>query len=283
VGGRSPIVLLHGFTLGAAVWPYQLRALGDAGHRVVAVDLRGHGRSSGADDAVIPEEPVAGQQLPAGARLTLERLAADVEEVLVALDLTDAVLVGHSMGGMVALLMMKRDPHLAAGTGRVAALAVVSSTAHPADRKSLAALMAAGQSVVSSGAGLIARLPGPTLPALDAVYALARVTFGDQPSPRQVFFTGALTGAVPVRVSAELLADIVAFDVRDVLASIRIPTTVVVGDHDVITPPDQSEALAEGIAGAELIILRGCGHMVMLERPAELDDAILSLGKRAAG
>jgi pimeloyl-ACP methyl ester carboxylesterase len=56
-----------------------------------------------------------------------------------------------------------------------------------------------------------------------------------------------------------------------------------VGDLDVITPPDQSEALAAGISGAELIILRGCGHMVMLERPADLDDAILALAKRAGG
>jgi pimeloyl-ACP methyl ester carboxylesterase len=56
-----------------------------------------------------------------------------------------------------------------------------------------------------------------------------------------------------------------------------------VGDLDVITPPDQSEALAAGIPGAELIILRGCGHMVMLERPGELNDAILALAKRAGG
>ncbi len=286
VGGRSPIVLLHGITLGAAIWPYQLRVLADAGHRVVAVDLRGHGRSTDAGDVGIGDEAVAGEQLSKPSPLTLDRLAADVDEVLVALDLARAVVVGHSMGGMVALLMMKRDPALAAGQGRVSALALVSSAAHPADRRSVAALLAAGRPVISSGAGLIARLPGPTLPtlpALDAVYALARVTFGDQPSPRQVFFTGAMTGAVPVRVSAELLADIVPLDARDVLASIRVPTTVVVGDHDVIRPPDQSEALAAGIAGAELIILRGCGHMVMLERPAELDQAITSLAKRAAG
>jgi pimeloyl-ACP methyl ester carboxylesterase len=292
VGGRSPIVLLHGITLGAAVWPYQLRALADAGHRVVAVDLRGHGGSTdagnvgiadqiGKDDIWAEKEATPGQ-VPQPSPLTLDRLAADVEELLVALDVTGAVLVGHSMGGMVALQMMKRDPALAAGEGRVAALALVSSAAHPADRRSVAALLAAGRPVISSGAGLIARLPGPTLPAVDAVYALARVTFGDQPSPRQVFFTGAMTGAVPVRVSAELLADIVPFDARDVLGSIRVPTTVVVGDHDVVTPPYESEALAAGIAGAELIILRGCGHMVMLERPAELDDVIMALAKRAA-
>jgi pimeloyl-ACP methyl ester carboxylesterase len=283
VGGRSPIVLLHGITLGAAVWPYQLRALADAGHQVVAVDLRGHGGSSDAGEATAGEENGEGGSRPKSSALTLDRLASDVEEVLAALDLAGVVLVGHSMGGMLALLMMRRDPALARGEGRVSALALVSSAAHPADRRSVAALLAAGRPVISSGAGLIARLPGPTLPALDAVYALARVTFGDQPSPRKVFFTGAMTGAVPVRVSAELLADIVPFDARDVLASIRVPTTVVVGDHDVITPPDQSETLAAGIPGAELIILRGCGHMVMLERPAELDDAILSLAKRAAG
>jgi len=290
MGAQPPIVLLHGITLGAAIWPYQLRALADAGHRVVAVDLRGHGRSTdaGAINRAAPFTDPAGIDLaepavPTSWPLTLDRLAADVEEVTAALDVEGAVLVGHSMGGMVALQMMRRDPDLARGEGRVAALALVSSAAHPADRRGFEAVLAAVRPVVSSGMGLVARLPGPTLPAVDAVYALARVTFGERPSPRQVFFTGAMTGAVPVRVSGELLADIVGFDARDLLRSIRIPTTVVVGDHDVMTPPAQSEALAAGIAGAELIILRGCGHMVMLERPAELDEAILSLAKRAAG
>jgi pimeloyl-ACP methyl ester carboxylesterase len=283
VGARSPIVLLHGITLGAAIWPYQLRGLADAGPAVVALDFRGHGRSADAGDPGAGADPELAGDATTSPLLTLDRLAADVEEVMLALDLQNAVLVGHSMGGMVALLMAERDPGLAAGKGRVSALALVSSAAYPAGRRGLMALLSAARPVVSSGAGLVARLPGPTLPAVDAVYALARVTFGDQPSPRQVFFTGAMTGSAPVRVSAELLADIVAFDARDVLGSIRLPTTVIVGDLDVITPPVQSEAIAAGIPGAELIILRGCGHMVMLERPADLDDAILALAKRAGG
>jgi pimeloyl-ACP methyl ester carboxylesterase len=283
VGARSPIVLLHGITLGAAVWPYQLRTLADAGHRVVAVDLRGHGRSTDAGDPEAGDDAEGAGAASKPSPLTLDRLAADVEEVLAALDLRNVVLVGHSMGGMVALLMAERNPDLAAGKDRVSALALVSSAAHPAGRRGVMALLSAVRPVVSSGAGLVARLPGPTLPAVDAVHALARVTFGEQPSPRQVFFTGAMTGSAPVRVSAELLADIVAFDARDVLASIDLPTAVIVGDLDVITPPDQSEALAAGIPGAQLIILRGCGHMVMLERPAELDDAILALARRAGG
>jgi pimeloyl-ACP methyl ester carboxylesterase len=283
VGGRSPIVLLHGITLGAAIWPYQLRALAEAGYRVVAIDLRGHGRSTGAGDPGVGDSEDVAAEASKQSPLTLDRLAADVEEVLEALDLRDVVLVGHSMGGMLALLMAERDPDLAAGKGRVSALALVSSAAHPAGRRGLMALLSAARPVVSSSAGLVSRLPGPTLPAVDAVHALARVTFGEQPSPRQVFFTGAMTGSAPVRVSAELLADIVAFDARDVLGSIRLPTTVIVGELDVITPPDQSEALAAGIPGAGLTILRGCGHMVMLERPAELDEAILALAKKAGG
>jgi len=291
MGGQPPIVLLHGITLGAAIWPYQLRALAGAGHRVVAVDLRGHGRSTDAGEMNLGESSTDSGELnrgeparvPTSWPLTLDRLAADVQEVTAALAVEGAVLVGHSMGGMVALQMMRRDPDLARGKGRVAALALVSSAAHPADRRGFEAVLAAARPLVSSGMGLVARLPGPTLPAVDAVYALARVTFGDQPSPRQVFFTGAMTGAVPVRVSGELLADIFGFDARDLLASIRLPTTIIVGDHDVMTPPAQSEALAAGIAGAELIILRGCGHMVMLERPADLDEAITALAKRATG
>ncbi len=266
-----PIVLLHGITLSAAIWPYQLRSLAAAGHRVLAFDLRGHGRSA---------------TTSAPSKLTLDRLAADVEEVLGALDVRDAVLVGHSMGGMVALSMMDRDPALAAGKGRIASMALVATTASPARGRGLPALselVAAGRPLIASGAGLASRLPGPTLPAVDLAFVLARITFGDTPSARQVLFTGEMTSGVPVRVSAELLLEILRFDGEGVLPTIRVPTTVVVGDRDVITPLAHAEALAAGIAGSELLVLRGCGHMVMLERPLDLDDAILRLSRRSRG
>jgi len=273
---RPPIVLLHGITLSAAIWPYQLRELADAGHRVFAFDLRGHGRSTNG----------RGATGSAPSKLTLERLAADVEEVLAALDLRDVVVVGHSMGGMVALLMMERDPALAAGEGRIAALALVATTASPARGRGLPALkelVAVGRPIFASGAGLASRLPGPTLPAVDLAFVLARITFGDLPSARQVLFTGEMTSGVPVRVSAELLLEILRFDGEGVLSSIRIPTTVVVGDHDVITPLAHARALSAGISGSELLILRGCGHMVMLERPEDLDEAIQRLSRRSLG
>jgi pimeloyl-ACP methyl ester carboxylesterase len=230
-----PVVLLHGITLGAQVWPYQMRDLPERGLRVIAVDLRGHGRS------------------PSGRarRLTLDRMAADVHEILDELELDGAVLVGHSMGGMVALRMLGSDPWAAQGHGRVGALGLVGTTANAIRGRGvpgLSELVAVSQPLIASGAGLACRLPGPTLPANDLAFLLARVTFGESSSPSQVRFTGEMT--------------------------------VVDGDHDLMTPLSQSEHMAAHIKGASIVVLPGCGHMVMLERPAELNQAIVDLAAR---
>ena len=84
VGGR-PIVLLHGLSLSSAAWHYQLIDLADA-FRVIAVDFRGHGRST-----------------PGAEGYGLKHLSRDLASVLEYLDLRNAVLVGHSMGGMVIM------------------------------------------------------------------------------------------------------------------------------------------------------------------------------------
>jgi pimeloyl-ACP methyl ester carboxylesterase len=270
-----PVLLLHGITLGAAVWPYQLAGLADAGFRVVALDQRGHGGSGGA---------VAGAETGTGAPLfTLGRMAADVAEVLDILDLEDATLVGHSMGGMVALELFAARPDLAAGGGRLAALVLAGTTANVTRRRGVPGLgdaVAAVAPLLTSASGLAARLPGPTLPANDLAFLLARITFGEDSSPTKVSFTGQLTSQVPVHVSAELLLEILRFNREDVLPGIKLPTTVVVGDQDIMTPPPQARHLARHIEGAELKVLERCGHMLMLERPDDLNRLI---AVRAAG
>jgi pimeloyl-ACP methyl ester carboxylesterase len=75
-------------------------------------------------------------------------------------------------------------------------------------------------------------------------------------------------------VSAQLLLEIVRFDEEDTLGSIRLPTTVIVGDHDLMTPVAQARAMVAAIPGARLLLLPGCGHMVMLERRREVDEAL---------
>ena len=272
--GGLPVLLLHGITLAAAVWPYQLSALADAGLRVVALDMRGHGLSGGA-----VEGPETGTGAPF---FTLDRMAADVAEVMEKLDLAGVTLVGHSMGGMVTLRLLGSDPSLAAGDGRITSLVLAGTTAHATRSRGLPGLseaVALAQPLVSSASGLAARLPGPTLPANDLAYLIARVTFGRGSSPRQVAFTGKMTSEVPVRVSAGLMLEIVRFDAEDVLPTIHLPTSVVVGALDLMTPVSQARHLASGIAGADLEVLPGCGHMLMLERPDDLNRVI----RRRAG
>ena len=265
-----PVLLLHGITLGAAVWPYQLAALPAAGVRVLALDLRGHGLSGGA---------VAGDETGTGRPLhTLARMADDVADVMEQLDLEGVTLVGHSMGGMVTLQLLGSDTALATGGGRVKGLVLAATTAQPTKGRGIPGLsevVALAQPLVSSASGLAARLPGPTLPANDLAYLIARITFGERSSTQKVAFTGKLTSEVPVRVSAGLMLEILRFDADRVLPTIGLPTTVVVGDRDMMTPQPQAEYMADHIKGAELVVLPGCGHMLMLERPDELNQLII--------
>jgi pimeloyl-ACP methyl ester carboxylesterase len=268
-GGGRPVLLLHGVTLSSAVWHYQLRDLAAAGHRVAALDFRGHGRS------------LAGSE-----GYTIDRLAADVEEVTAALGFEGLVVAGHSMGGMVALRMLARDPALAAGAGRVGALMLAATSASPVRHRGVPlarGLVAAARPLLMRSAALSARLPGPTLPANDLAFLLARITFGDAASPGEVSFTGSLTSEVPARVSAALVLDIVRFDAEAVLDSIRLPTVVVVGDHDLMTPVSHAKAMAAAIPGSSLEVLAGCGHMVMLERRTEVNQLLTGLAGAGPG
>jgi pimeloyl-ACP methyl ester carboxylesterase len=266
-GTGRPVMLLHGVTLSADIWHYQLDELARAGLRVLALDLRGHGRSEAGDG-----------------RLTLARLAGDVDEVLRQLDLEDVVLVGHSMGGMVALRYLSADPGRAAGLDRVSALALVATSASPVGGSGVpgaAALAAVVRPLAARSAWLTSRLPGPSLPGNDLAFLLTRVVFGDRPSASQVALTEKITAAVPARVTAELLADIVGFDEATALGRVDLPATVVVGTNDVMTPIRHARAMVDLIGGAELVVLEGCGHMVMLERHEELSDVVGALAGRS--
>ena len=263
-GDRPPVLLLHGITLGADIWHRQLRDLAAAGHRVVAYDMRGHGGSDSTS-------------------LTFERLAADLDEVLEQLDLERAVLVGHSMGGMVAIKALAGDKALATGRGRVGALALVATSANPVTGSGIPGARVVARSLqplLSRSAWLTSRIPGPTLPKADLAYLLARVNFGEDPRPEEVGLTQDLVTGVRAHVTGELIVEILCFDDLAALEGIDLPATVVVGTKDLVTPVRHGRALASAIGGADLVVLEGCGHMVMLERPDELASAIGALAGR---
>ncbi|MGH9164622.1 MAG: alpha/beta fold hydrolase [Acidimicrobiales bacterium] len=262
-GCGRPLVLLHGVSLAGLAWHYQLAGLADR-HRVVVVDQRGHGRSQAGRDGY-----------------SLAVLADDLRTVLTELDLWDAVVVGHSLGGMV--LMRYCADHLDTTTGRVTALGFVSSAAYLGfSFPGYGPLLGLVTRVSETGLGLSGRIPGGHLPPTDLSYLMARHGFGPRPSPTLVALGRAMSAATPPAVVADLWGEILRLDFREVLASVQLPAAVIGGTHDRLTRWSRSEEIARALPQAELTCVRGAGHMVMLERPEEVNAALLALVARSA-
>lgn len=247
--GEGPAtVLLHGFTLSLETWVRQFHQLPG---RVVAMSQRGHGRS------------VAGEQ-----GYGFDRLGTDLLEVLAALDVNDAVLVGHSMGGMVAqLLAVERPAELA---NRVRSLVFLDTSPGPIVPGRLAGPATSGARRVLEAAVRRGRRP---LPRSLSVWAV-RDAFGASPRPIDVAFTMAMVDAVAPEALAGLVPHLLRFDVRDRLHRLSLPTAVVVGSRDRLIPARSSRAIVARVPWAELTVLPGCGHMAMLERPDEVCDLV---------
>lgn len=254
-GQGPPIVLLHGITLAARIWGYQLHDL-SATHRVVAIDQRGHGRSS------------AGRE-PAD----LTRLGSDLLAVLEAMDLRQAIVVGHSMGGMVVLRLLADRPEVL--SERVAGVGLVATSGGPLGRLPYWELLA--RTVARLLALRLHRVDGVgrgLLPPGDLSYLIARTSFGSSPRPAHVELTRAIIDDTSAAVVAQLLAEVMTIDLCRHLGAVDSQAAVVVGSRDALTPPWYARRLVEALREAELLTLSGCGHMVMLERREELADAI---------
>lgn len=251
-----PIVLLHGITLSALTWHYQLLDLPDR-YRLLAVDLRGHGSS------------VAG-----AAEWHLDRLATDLAELFDHLDVRDAVLVGHSMGGMVALRFAL--DHSATFTERVAGLVLMSTSGGPVVR--LAAYQALTDAITPPARYALAlgdRIPGGMFRANDLSYLIFRLGMGADPAPEHVELNRLMTAGTPVTVWSELITHVAGFDVRDRLGEIDAPALVLVGTRDLLTPPASARKLVAGLPQAQpLVAFPGAGHMLMLERRAEVAEQL---------
>jgi pimeloyl-ACP methyl ester carboxylesterase len=269
------IVFSHGYTLSQDIWHYQRQAL--AGARLVFWDQRGHGRSGRGH----PE------------RSTIGQLGADLAAVLAATMPAGGrvVLVGHSMGGMTIMALAARRPDLftsgdapltVAGTVLIATAAsgIDPSRWLPAPLR-LVARQAAPAVLRSVSRGWPAAVIERSRQAAGDVAFLSTryMAFGDPGvSPAMIDFTERIIRATPIEVVAEFYLALADHDQEAALATLAAaPATVVVGDRDRVISARRSAGLAAHIPGAELVMVPGAGHLVILEQPAAVNEAITAL------
>lgn len=248
-GDTGTAVLVHGWVNDRRVWAAVQPRLVDAGFRVVAYDQRGHGRST-----------------LGTAECTISRLGADLLAVLDQLDLHDVVVTGHSMGGMSAQSMLIDQPE---ARHRVKGVVLVATGAAGIGLPPW--LRAVGELVIGWKGG-DAVLRGPQ------GLAWTRATFGRTARREHLEATRQMVLETPPAVRRTFIHAMQLMDLRDGLRDIAVPTTVVVGSADVVTPPFRARLIASSIPGAKLELLPGRGHMLPWEAP----DEILHLVRLAA-
>ncbi|HET6531570.1 MAG TPA: alpha/beta hydrolase [Actinoplanes sp.] len=264
------VVLLHGWCLDRRTWQHQVDAI--EGARIVRYDARGHGRSG-------------------STRLrsaTLAQLGDDLAEVLRAVAPSGpVVLAGHSMGGMT--IMEYAATHPAEFARRIAGLVFVSTTAEGHTHTTyglptrIATLMRCGEML---GAGVLARSGvwrphRAVLPALRP--ALRWLLFGDDFDPSALTVTIRAVGRASLRSIGGFRTSIGDQQRLDILATLGdVPAAALVGDRDRLTPPRCAESIADALPGTELTVCPGAGHMLMLERPGCVNQALAAVVARAS-
>jgi pimeloyl-ACP methyl ester carboxylesterase len=243
VASQRTVLFIHGAANDHSVWALQSRYFAYHRCNVLAVDLPGHGKS-------------AGPALPA-----IEDMAAWVANVLDAAQVTDAALVGHSMGSLIALEAAAREPQ------RVERLVLIGSafpmkvseallsTAHARDHAALEMINVWSHSAAGQTGGN--RVPGQWI--MGGSMRLLERTFEPLYSDFDACnrYAGGETSA----------------------AKVKCPVLIIAGSRDLMTPPRAARPLAEKLADVRSLNLEGSGHDIMAEQPDAVLDALIAFLK----
>lgn len=244
-GGREfdasmpAIVLLHGAGFDHSTWALHTRWFAHHGFGVLAPDLPGHGRSSG------PPLP------------TIAEMADWTAALIEAAGAAKARLVGHSMGSLIALETAARHP------AKVSALSLIGTTATMAVGPDLLKAAEANDRAAIDmmsiwGLGFSAELGGSLAPGLWMHAGAQRVLERCRPG---VLFN-------------DLSACNAYQNALNAAAQVTVPATFILGERDMMTPAKTGKTLAAALPNSKTIIMRGAGHMMMVERPDELLAAL---------
>lgn len=240
-GSGLPLVLLHAFPLSSAMWLEQRELLG-ARCRVITPDQRGFGGSPLGDDPP-----------------SLTECADDVVALLDRLELEQVVLGGLSMGGYVAMELLRRAPE------RVSALLLADTKAEADAPEAREGRMRVAETVEREGTAQLAEqmlpaLLGPTtLERRGAVAGRVR---------------GLITAAPPAAVAWASRAMAARADSTETLQGVDLPALVVVGEQDALSPVAQAQAMVDALPQGRLVVVREAGHLSAVEDPGSFAAAV---------
>jgi 3-oxoadipate enol-lactonase len=240
----TTLLLIHAFPVDAAMWEPQVLSL----RRELTV--------------MAPSLPGFGGTPPTGDVLGMDVAAEFLVGELDRAGVDRAVVCGLSMGGYIAFSLWHRH------RDRIAGLALADTRAEPDDEAGKERRRGVAEKARSGGSEAIAGDPPPLLsegaePALwDRVKDMIRRQPGES-------------------IAAASLGMAERSDARPLLGEIDVPTAVIAGGADSLTPPAMSESMASAIPGAELLVLDGAGHLSNLEAPDAFTAALRSLLERA--
>jgi pimeloyl-ACP methyl ester carboxylesterase len=245
-GRGRPLLLIHAFPLSSAMWERQIAAFsGD--YRLIVPDLRGFGASP-----------------PAPGTTSLDQYADDLAGLLDQLGLEHVSVAGLSMGGYIAFALLRRHRE------RVDALVLADTRPQPDTEEGRRAREQNAQLAEQQGAGAIADQMLPKLLSSNATEEL-------RAEVRSIIEANDRAG-----IAAALRAMAARPDSTLLLATIAVPTLIVVGAEDGLTPPSDAHAMHAAIAGSQLVELPGAGHLANMEASEAFNaavDNLLNLGK----
>ncbi len=247
LGSGPTVLMLHGIGGGHVAFAPQVETLAAAGYRAVAWDMPGYGRSA-------PIEPY-----------TFKGLAQSCIDLMDALQCDTVVLLGHSMGGMVAQEVVARRPE------RVSRLVLCGTSAAFGKRSD-------GRGADTWAQQFIAQRTAP----LDAGKSMAELAqqlvptmVGPGSLPEGVRLAEHCMASVPAATYRRALDCLVSFDRQAALGNIHVPTLLIGAEFDRVAPPAVMQQMAQAIAHARYVELKGIGHLMNLEAPEEFDAQLL--------
>jgi pimeloyl-ACP methyl ester carboxylesterase len=245
--GGTAIFLLHGVGGGHGIWAANTQALADAGYRVIAWDAPGYAGS------------------PLVEPYDIGHVAGALKALIRHIGARRNLLLGHSMGGMIAQQAYADFPALIDGLMLSATTAAFGKPGGEWQKEFLRARFApldAGRSMASLAGELVDGLVAPQASG-EARRAMTSVM-----------------ATVPEQTYRLAVTAIAGFDQRANLAGIRVPTLVLSGEHDKTAAPSVMERMAARIPGAQYLQLPGVGHVANAERPADFNRAVLDFLKQ---